>query len=139
MLIAAAWLHDVGYAPGVAASGFHPLDGARALRRLGVDPRVVALVAHHSCALVEADERGLADELRNEFPLERSDTADALWYCDMTTGPDGQDYEVAERLDEIRARYGPGEVVTRFIDRAEDEIVAAVRRTEARLSAARDR
>ncbi len=30
-LVAAAWLHDVGYAPGVTDTGFHPLDGARYL------------------------------------------------------------------------------------------------------------
>jgi hypothetical protein len=32
--VAAAWLHDIGYAPAIAESGtgFHPLDGARYLR-----------------------------------------------------------------------------------------------------------
>jgi hypothetical protein len=39
-LLAAAWLHDIGYAPSVAATGFHPLDGARHVRRLGQE-RVV--------------------------------------------------------------------------------------------------
>jgi len=29
LLIAAAVLHDIGYAPGLAGTGFHPLDGAR--------------------------------------------------------------------------------------------------------------
>jgi putative nucleotidyltransferase with HDIG domain len=136
VLIAAAWLHDVGYASDLAATGFHPLDGARWLRRSGLDDRVVALVAHHSCAQLEADERGLRRELDAEFSRERSAVADALWYVDMTTGPDGQDYEVTARLDEIRSRYGPDHVVTRFIARAKSEIVAAVRRTEDRLQAA---
>jgi hypothetical protein len=27
VLIAAAWLHDIGYAPGLPETGFHPLDG----------------------------------------------------------------------------------------------------------------
>jgi HD superfamily phosphodiesterase len=27
-LVAAAWLHDIGYAPDLAETGFHPLDGA---------------------------------------------------------------------------------------------------------------
>src|SRR5664279_2302487 len=53
-LICAAWLHDIGYAPGVRLTGFHPLDGARLLRSLGVETRVCALVAHHSAAHVEA-------------------------------------------------------------------------------------
>ena len=32
LVLAAAWLHDIGYAPAVAVTGFHPLDGARHLR-----------------------------------------------------------------------------------------------------------
>lgn len=32
VMIAAAWLHDVGYSNDVASTGFHPLDGARWLR-----------------------------------------------------------------------------------------------------------
>ncbi|GAA1769309.1 HDIG domain-containing protein [Luedemannella helvata] len=136
VLIAAAWLHDVGYAPGLATTGFHPLDGARWLRHVRFDDRVAALVAHHSCAQLEADERGLRSDLDAEFDREQSAVADALWYVDMTTGPDGQDYEVTARLDEVRSRYGPDHIVTRFIDRAEPDIVAAVRRTEDRLKAA---
>jgi len=136
VLVAAAWLHDIGYAPDLAETGFHSLDGARWLRKAGFDERVTALVAHHSCAHLEADERGLADELAREFVLEESVIADALWYADMTTGPDGQDFDVTVRLGEIRARYGPEDVVTRFIIRAEPSIVAAVRRTEERLNAA---
>ena len=45
-LVAAAWLHDIGYAPELVETGFHPLDGARYLRRQGVDAQVVSLVAH---------------------------------------------------------------------------------------------
>src|SRR5690349_9851051 len=70
ILAAAAWLHDVGYAPDLAVTGFHPLDGARWLRSLNFDGRVAALVAHHSCAHLEADERGFAEELAGEFPRE---------------------------------------------------------------------
>jgi putative nucleotidyltransferase with HDIG domain len=135
-LAAAAWLHDVGYAPTVAETGFHPLDGARWLRRAGVDERVTALVAHHSCALLEAEERGLADVLRAEFSEEASATADALWYCDMTTDPDGQPVRVEDRIAETVSRYGPDDPVTRFIVRAMPVIVGAVRRTEERLRGA---
>jgi HD domain len=135
-LVAAAWLHDIGYAPERVESGFHPLDGARYLRRLGTMPdRVVCLVAHHSCAVIEAEERGLAGELLVEFIKEESPTADALWYADMTTGPDGERFDVAERLAEIRSRYGPDHGVTRFVNRAQGEIVTAVERTQARLVA----
>ncbi len=135
LLVSAAWLHDIGYSSNVAQTGFHPLDGARFLRARSVDERVVRLVAHHSCATVEAEERGFDDELRAEFPPEDGDLADGLWYCDMTTGPNGEAMSVGERLAEIRSRYGPEHVVTRFVDRAETDIRAAVERTEERLRA----
>jgi len=136
VLIAAAWLHDVGYAGRLAHTGFHPLDGGRWLRGQGFDERITCLVANHSCAIIEAEERGLAAELASEFPAEESVTADALLYCDMTTGPDGQDFEVAQRLAEIDKHYGEGHVVTRFIRRAAPLIISAVDRTEQRLEAA---
>jgi hypothetical protein len=126
-------LHDIGYAPDAVVTGFHPLDGARYLRALGYPDRLVCLVAHHSDAVLEAEIRGLDGELAAEFPREESVTADALWFCDMTTGPDGQHLPVTERLAEIRRRYGAGDVVTRFIEEAEPDLVAAVRRTEEHL------
>jgi predicted hydrolase (HD superfamily) len=129
-------LHDIGYAPEIVDTGFHPLDGARFLRRSGVDEEVVQLVAHHSCARIEADERGLEDELVAEFPHEVTGLADALCFCDMTIGPDGEVLDVADRLAEIRSRYVPDHVVTRVVDRAEDEILAAAERTSAQLRAA---
>jgi hypothetical protein len=58
---------------------------------------------------------------------------DALWYVDMTTGPDGQDMAVDERLAEIRQRYGPDHLVTRFWEKAEFPLMEAVQRTERRL------
>jgi hypothetical protein len=73
--------------------------------------------------------------LIDEFPQEESATADALWFVDMTTGPNGQDLTVEQRLAEIRERYGPDDVVTRFWRRAEPELVQAVRRTQRRLQA----
>lgn len=136
VVTSSAWLHDIGYAPGISETGFHPLDGARFLRAEGVDAEVVNLVAHHSHAVLEAEERGADRELLAEFPLDPSLPHDALCYCDMTTGPDGQRMRVHERLAEIRERYGPRDVVFRFIDRAEPHIVASVERVEAQLAAA---
>jgi hypothetical protein len=135
LLAAAGWLHDIGYAPALAKTGFHPLDGARWLREAGYGGQLVALVAHHSCAHKEAAVRGLAHEL-TAFPREESAIADALWYADMTTGPDGQDFDVAGRLAEIRSRYGVDHPVGRFIERAEADIMAAGERTVARLKVA---
>lgn len=138
LLVGAAWLHDIGYAPEASDTGFHPLDGARLLRSLDIDERVVVLVAHHSCATIEANERGLENELRREFPIESGPVADALWFCDMTTGPDGERLSVDERLAEIRRRYGAEHVVTRFVNRAEVAIRGAADRTEQRLRAAEE-
>jgi HD superfamily phosphodiesterase len=64
LLEAAAWLHDIGYAPDLAQTGLHSLDGARYLRDVQhADLVLCRLVAHHSCAIIEAGERGLADVL----------------------------------------------------------------------------
>src|SRR5690349_2345415 len=52
-LTAAAYLHDIGYAPEIAMTGFHPLDGARFLRGRGCE-HLARLVAHHSGARHEA-------------------------------------------------------------------------------------
>uniref|UniRef100_UPI00397A12DC HD domain-containing protein n=1 Tax=Micromonospora sp. 050-3 TaxID=2789265 RepID=UPI00397A12DC len=134
-LVAAAWLHDIGYAAEVAQTGLHALDGARWLRRSEWDPRVSALVAYHSCAIYEAEERGLSHFLRSEFADEESAVRDALWYADMTTGPDGREMTALQRLAEVRQRYGPSHVVTRFWARAEPVLLAAVARTERLLQA----
>lgn len=132
-LIAAAYLHDVGYATVAQDTGFHSLDGARYLRGIGADNRVASLVAHHSCASVEAEHRGLLDALLAEFPDERSTVSDALCYCDMTVGPTGIEIPVAERLADIQRRYGADHVVARAITHATVEVFAAVDRTQQRL------
>jgi hypothetical protein len=140
-LAAAAVLHDVGYAPRLAVTGFHPLDGARFLRdEHGVDQRVTRLVANHSFALLEAEERGLREVLEAEFPLlEDQLLVDALVYCDMTTTPDGEPTTSQERVAEIVGRYGVDSLVGRFIRRAAPEIYAAVGRVEAALGNAQPR
>ncbi|MEV8550368.1 HDIG domain-containing metalloprotein [Streptomyces glaucescens] len=63
LLVAAAWLHDVGYASEVRDTGIHRLAGARHLEVLGAPARLVRLVAHHSEAVYEAEQRGLSAEL----------------------------------------------------------------------------
>jgi HD superfamily phosphodiesterase len=135
LLEAAAYLHDIGYAPYLAKTGFHPLDGARYLRDAEhADPRLCSLVGQHSCAGIEAEERGLAGELFREFPRADAVLEDALAYCDMTTTPTGQVVTVHDRLSEIVERYGPGSIVTRFIRKAEPDLVSSVTRTERRLA-----
>lgn len=135
LLVAAAVLHDIGYAPSIAHTGFHPLDGARALRKMTTHGRLVALVAHHSCAYREAELRGLSAEL-TEWVDEETALRDALWWADMTTSPDGEPVAFDSRIKEIQERYGPQDVVTFFIRQAEPDLRGAVVRTEARLRAA---
>ena len=132
-LLIAAVLHDVGYSPVVARTGFHPLDGARFLRTRGYDRRVIALVAHHSAAAAEARLRGLDPE---PFGDEATATPDALWYCDAVCGPTGEPTTPDGRWAEVRRRYGPDDVVTRFLDEAEPALRAAVDRTRTRMAAA---
>ncbi len=136
LLTYAALLHDVGYAPRLAATGFHPLDGARFLRDVHkADDGLTRLVANHSFALLEAEERGLREVLEAEFPLlEDRRVVDALVWCDMTTTPDGGLTTAEARVAEILGRYGAGSVVGRFIRRASPEISAAVARVEAALA-----
>lgn len=135
LVTAAAWLHDIGYAPAVYDTGFHPLDGARYLRDIDrTDDRLCRLVAHHSGAMIEATERGLADELAREFRPVRRDLADALSYCDMTTGPHGQHMSVEQRLAEIHVRYGPGHHVSRAITRSTPHLTQAVVSVSRRLA-----
>lgn len=135
LLEAAAILHDVGYAPRLAVTGFHPLDGARFLRDEHLaDERLVRLVANHTFAWLEADERGLRDELESEFPiLDDPLLVDALTYCDITTTPDGTRTTAGDRVAEILSRYGPDTVVGRFIQRAAPDIFATAARVEQAL------
>ncbi|TNC21796.1 HD domain-containing protein [Amycolatopsis alkalitolerans] len=128
-LVAAAWLHDIGYASGLAETGFHQLDGAHYLARRGWPERICALVAHHAGATAVARLIGLAGEL-GAFEDEAGRVRDALWYCDMTTGPDGEPMSFEDRIAELRARRAPDDPVVRALAANGSERAAAVRRTE---------
>jgi putative nucleotidyltransferase with HDIG domain len=134
-LISAAWLHDIGYSPGLVVTGMHQLDGARHLRDVATaDDVVCRLVAHHSCACIEARNRGLDEHLANEFPTVDGLISDALTYADMTTTPDGEPVEVEQRLAEILARYGDGDLVAESIREAVPQIIGSVRKVTALLA-----
>jgi putative nucleotidyltransferase with HDIG domain len=135
LLEAAAWLHDIGYAPGLAVTGLHALDGARYLRDAQhADAMLGRLVAHHSYAIVEADERGLADVLGLEFEPAPYALSSVLTCCDMTTSPDGELVPVERRLAEIHRRYGPGHLASRSIQRATPMILRAVEEVRSRAA-----
>jgi putative nucleotidyltransferase with HDIG domain len=109
LLVATAWLHDIGYAPSVVDTGFHAVDGARFLYQHGWPARLAALVAHHSGARFVAEANG-AHAALEEFPYERSAVADALTYADQTSGPAGQLMDLDHRLAEMLHRHGPDSV-----------------------------
>lgn len=134
LLESAAILHDVGYAPDLAHTGFHPLDGANFLHEIGAPPRLVHLVAHHSYASAEAELRGLSSELA-EYEDERGSLRDALWYCDLTTDPNGEAVDARERIAKMKQSYGPGHLVTEFVTNASPELLEAVDRTRRRAVA----
>lgn len=131
VLVAAAWLHDIGYAESIADTGFHPLDGARFLRASGYPDVVVSLVAFHSEAVIEAEHRGLLSELL-EFERPPSDLLDELTTADMTTSPTGMPVTVDERLAEILDRYDGDDPVFLAVSQSAPLLRAAVGRVKAR-------
>ena len=135
LLVATCWLHDVGYAPSLGETGFHPLDGARALRAWGADDAMCGLVAHHSAAAHEADVLGLLNELE-AFTDPPGLVRDLLWYLDMTTSPDGGAVSFECRMDEVRSRYPVDHYVIRALDSSMADRRSAVERAECWLSGA---
>ena len=129
-LVAAAYLHDIGYAPELQRTGLHQLDGARHVRTLGAE-RLASLVAHHSEARFEIRLRGFATEL-TAYKREESWVSDALTYCDLTTGPTGIPMTFEDRIAEVERRYGEGEIVD-ALRQATPFLVGAVERTKDRL------
>ena len=133
-LVAAAYLHDIGYAPDLAVTGFHPLDGGRFVRAQGHE-LLARLVAHHSGARREAELRGI-DGYCEEFPFGDGPLDHALTFCDLTTGPDGAPVSLPYRVREITERYGPDTVVAQAITAGVPEFERACRLTEERVAAA---
>lgn len=139
LLLAAAWLHDIGYAPAIARTGFHPVDGAAHLERSLWPPALAGLVAHHSGARYVAGVRQLGHLLE---PYARpgywsGPVADALTWADQTTAPDGRRVTVQERIAEVLERHGPGSAQARCHAQRGPALIGAVRATEDRLLLAR--
>jgi hypothetical protein len=133
-VVAASWLHDVGYAPSVKRTGFHPLDGAVFLDSAGWSREVVSLVAFHSGAAVEAELRGLSAQLA-AFSSPSVVLLDAVTCADMTTSPAGEPVSVEGRLAEILSRYDAADPVHRAVSRSSPDLILSVRRCQDRLSA----
>ncbi|GCE26416.1 metal-dependent phosphohydrolase, HD subdomain protein [Dictyobacter alpinus] len=132
LLIAAAYLHDIGYAPQLQKTSFHPLDGAWYLYSCNQD-RLASLVAYHSESTFEAELRGLLPELE-KIPREHSLIAEALTYCDMTTRGDGTQVSFSERLEDIFSRYDSDDIVYKAITAATPALRSDVEHTEQALN-----
>ncbi len=105
-LVASCWLHDIGYAPALRYTGFHPLDGAIFLRDDGWPHAVCSLVAHHSGSRFVATIRGL-DGPTSEFEFVEDAPSDVLTAADNTTDQVGSPVTLSERLREKLQRHGP--------------------------------
>ena len=127
-------MHDIGYAPQLRDTGFHPLDGAVYLRREGWPAPVCDLVAHHSGSRFVARIRGLDDRL-SEFEFVEDASSDALTVADNTTAPDGRVMMLDERLRDKLKRHGPETPNARANPERDDYIRAAARRVADRLAA----
>jgi hypothetical protein len=125
-LVTAATLDDIGYAH--SRLDLHPLDGASFLASEGFSAVVCHLVAHHSASTYEAEARGIDLAAYREFDSGRDDLGPAhavVWWADLTTGPDGEDLSVEDRLDDIAARYPADHVVARNVATIRPVLVAA--------------
>ncbi|GAA4117779.1 HD domain-containing protein [Knoellia locipacati] len=135
ILLSAAWLHDIGYAQELAVTGMHSIDGAAWCRSEGYSSEVVGLIAWHTGAWFEADERGLLAELEAYLQPAQA-RLDALTLCDLTSSPSGNEVDVPRRIEEILARYPEEDPVHRAVTRSTPELIAACRRAIARLGLA---
>ena len=132
LLVAAAWLHDIGYAPGLRDTGFHPIDGARHLQTIGLPPAICNLVAHHSGARFVARILHLDRELE-AYPFSQDAVSDALTVADQTIGPKGQAMTLDERMSDMLERHGPNSPNALAHPQREPYIRAAAMRVAARL------
>lgn len=101
-VVAAAWLHDIGYAAGLKRTGFHPLDGALFLMTDDWPERVIRLVAHHSLAALEAPFYGVGHHL-GVIEVVNGPDADILVSADLSSGAGDPIPTVDQRLEAMRA------------------------------------
>jgi len=120
-VITAALLHDIGYSPIIASTGWHPLDGARWLHQHGWPPTICRLVMWHTASWHEGRIRGLYDTAAHEYgpPHPTDPLAAIIAAADLTTGPTGQPTTINRRLVEIRNRYPTDSLVVQALELAE--------------------
>jgi|tagenome__1003787_1003787.scaffolds.fasta_scaffold20938705_3 hypothetical protein len=136
VLVAAAWLHDIGYARVALVTGFHPLDGAHYLADQLWPVRIAGLVAHHSGARFVATALGLEPALA-AYPDEDGLMSDALTYADQTVGVTGQRVTADRRHTEMLRRHGADSWNAQVDHIRGPHLRAAVARVERELQSCR--
>lgn len=123
-VVAAAWLHDIGYASAVVRTGFHPLDGALHLADDGWPDEVVRLVAHHSLSRMTAPYFGVAHHLAVIEPVAGA-MSDVLVYADVVSGRDGVGATPERRIADMRRRHARGVPVPASVREARYRLLLA--------------
>lgn len=111
----AALFHDIGYAPPLRKTGFHPLDGAIFLTRYGAPEQVVDAVIRHSGAETEAMHHPEISSIYSRLPHVNNNSllVDALTFCDLRTSSGGHRSTLRQRCQDIELRYGSEHAVSR--------------------------
>ncbi|MFD1721369.1 HD domain-containing protein [Amnibacterium endophyticum] len=136
LLVAAAWLHDVGYASPAVRRRVHGVDDAVRAEAAGMPPLVVELVAHHSCAVLEARRAGVHDVLRR-FAPPPAPLMDVLDHADAVVSKQGLPRTSTIRLWEAVHRHQDDRIRYEALLVALPARERAVRRVEARLAESR--
>jgi len=118
-----ALAHDIGKVDALRTTGtdFHPLDGAAFALAHG-EPRLAALIAHHSGARYEAVLRGLTIP----YPYEDSIVNQIVAVVDASTLQSGVVVPIVERVRDIADRHGRESPPVRAMRAFWPELVAAV-------------
>ena len=131
-IVGSAWLHDIGYAGELHRTGMHAIDGALFLDLAGAPKHMVSLVAFHTGAEYEAEERGLIDKLI-QFDRPPQEDLDALILADLVCGPTGERTTVGARIDDMLARYEAQHPVHRAVTRSRDYLEECAARAAKRF------
>ena len=92
----------------------------------------MSLVAFHTGAEYEAEERGLVDKLI-QFDRPRQEWIDILILADLVTGTHGERVTTDERLDHIFERYEPQHPVHRAVTRSREYLETCAGRAAERV------